>query len=100
MPKVKDFGYARSGDKGTNANIGVIAYSESDYDYLKAELTRDVVKECFEPLGAKTVIRYELDNLLALNFVILDVLGGGGALSLRSDAQGKALGQTLLEIEI
>lgn len=98
MAKVKDFGYARSGDKGAHSNVGVVAYSEDDYETLKAKLTAEAVQEFFAPLGATKTVRFELDNLQALNFVIYDVLGKGGALSLRSDAQGKAFGQYLLEI--
>lgn len=100
MPKLKTFAYARSGDKGSSANVGVIAHSEKDYAYLKAHLTADKVQAFFSGLGARTTVRYELDNLLSLNFLVTEVLGGGGSLSLRSDSQGKALGQYLLEMEL
>lgn len=100
MAKVKEFGYARSGDKGAHSNVGVVAYNEADYKVLKEKLSAEAVQEFFAPLGATKTIRYELDNLQALNFVIYDVLGEGGALSLRSDAQGKGFGQYLLELEL
>lgn len=92
--------HARSGDKGSSANIGVIAYDEKDYDFLKKKLTAEKVEAYFKPLGVTETIRYELPNLLALNFVLKGILPGGGSRSLRIDAQGKALGQAILEMEI
>jgi hypothetical protein len=89
--------YARSGDKGAGANIGVIAYTAAGYEVLRERLTADVVVQVFRSLGGTRAVRYELPNLGALNFVLPDVLGRGGSRSLRNDAQGKALGQTLLE---
>lgn len=97
--RLKEIAYARSGDKGDNANIGVIAYKEEDYAFLKSFLTKERVQEYFKALGVKDVNRYELPNLWALNFVLLNALSGGGSLSLRTDSQGKALGQALLEME-
>lgn len=88
--------HTRSGDKGSNSNIGVIAYDKAGYDYLKANLTADKVSRFF---GARAV-RYELDNLLALNFILYGVLEGGASLSLQWDVQGKGFGQEILEMEI
>lgn len=92
--------YARSGDKGNSANIGVLAYTSPGYQFLLRELTTERVLGFIRPLGVSEVIRYELPNLEALNFVCLQALAGGGSLSLRTDAQGKALGQALLQMEI
>lgn len=92
--------YARSGDKGSSSNIGVIAKDQKAFELLIQFLTEEVVQEYFLPLGVKTTKRYELPNLLALNFVLEDVLAGGGSRSLRTDSQGKALGQALLQLEI
>lgn len=92
--------YARSGDKGSNSNIGVIAYTAQGYAFLDKFLTPEIVGAYFHPLKPTTVTRYELPNLWALNFILEGVLAGGGSLSLRSDAQGKALGQALLEMPI
>ena len=83
---------ARSGDKGTGANIGVIARRPEDFELLKSWLTPERVKEHFLADGVESVTRYELPNLSALNFVLQGVLKQG----LRTDAQGKALGQRLL----
>ena len=78
----------------------VIAYTTLAYDWLREELTTDLVKEHFKEVCFGEVERFELPNLLALNFVLHDVLGGGGSRSLRVDAQGKALGQAMLQLLI
>ncbi len=92
--------YARSGDKGNSANIGVMAKNKACFDQLKKELTEDVVKEFFKQLNPKRVIRYELPNLESFNFILEGVLAGGGSCSLRLDSQGKALGQALLTLPL
>jgi hypothetical protein len=92
--------HARSGDKGSNANIGVIAYTPAGYFFLREFLTAQKVEEFFSALNPKRVLRYELPNLEALNFVLEGVLAEGGSRSLRIDSQGKALGQALLEMKI
>jgi len=98
--KLIELAYARSGDKGSNVNIGLIARSGKDYDLLEKLVTSEKVHRYFSALSPLETVRYELPNLHALNFVLKGVLQGGGSLSLRSDAQGKALGQALLEMEI
>lgn len=98
--KLYDLAHARSGDKGSMANIGVIAYTQAGYDFLKKTLTEEKVLKYFSELHPGSVRRYELPNLLAFNFLLEGVLGKGGSLSLRCDAQGKALGQALLEMEL
>src|SRR5690349_3591090 len=90
---LRDFAYARSGDKGSNVNIGVIAYDVKGYEYLLEHLTAERVQEYFKSLGVSSTVRYELPNLQALNFLLKGVLDGGGSRSLRIDSQGKVLGQ-------
>lgn len=97
---LREIAYARSGDKGIHANIGLIAYQLEGYRFLQENLLSGVVHQFFKPLGVKETIRYELPNLWALNFLLKGVLGEGGSRSLRIDAQGKALGQALLEMEM
>jgi hypothetical protein len=92
--------YSRSGDKGANANIGVIAFKEEGYRFLEEYLTDQKVGDFFKGLHHHGVKRYLLPNLWALNFVIMGALAGGGSRSLRMDAQGKALGQAILEMKI
>lgn len=92
--------HTRSGDKGDTANIGVIAWRESDYPVLAREVTAERVKQFFGPTVKGKVERFELPNLGALNFLLHEALGGGGTVSLRVDAQGKTLGAALLRMEI
>lgn len=98
--RLGDIAYARSGDKGSGANVGVIARSTESFETLRRHLTADLVEAYFKPMGVGHVVRYELANLGALNFVLPQILGEGGSLSLRLDAQGKALGQALLELRL
>jgi len=96
--RLGDIAHARSGDKGSSANVGIIAYTPEGYTFLQRALTEERVEEYFKPLGPTKVTRYELPNLGALNFLLEGVLAGGGSRSLRVDAQGKALGQAILEL--
>ncbi len=88
--------YARSGDKGSSANIAVFGRTPEAYAWLRQHLTAAQVEAWFKPLGTGPVVRYDVPNLEALNFVLPGVLAGGGSCSLRIDAQGKTLGQALL----
>lgn len=97
---LKDIAYARSGDKGSHVNIGIIAKSPEHYPLLLSHLTAERVRLYFAELNPKEVLRYELPNLHALNFVLKDVLSGGASLNLRIDAQGKAYGQALLAMNL
>jgi len=91
---------ARSGDKGDTANIGVIARSEAIYEWILEHLTPAFVKRHFDDLCQGEVERFELPNLLAVNFLLHRSLGGGGTLSLLLDAQGKTYSQFLLAAEV
>jgi hypothetical protein len=92
--------HGRSGDKGNHANIAVLAYRSSGYQWLREHLTAEVVRDYFQSLGPTKVIRYEAPNLFGLNFVLYNVLGGGASSSLRSDSQGKTLALALLQMKI
>jgi hypothetical protein len=92
--------HARSGDKGDIANIGVIAWRPEQYPALLREVTAERVLQFFADRVKGPVERYELPNLGALNFVLHRALGGGGTVSLRTDAQGKTLASALLAMEI
>jgi hypothetical protein len=98
--KLKEFAFARSGDKGDGSNVGVFVTNERDYEVLRRELTVERVKRHFAGICKGEVTRYEAPNLLALNFLLRDSLGGGGSESLKTDAQGKTHGLALLEIEV
>jgi hypothetical protein len=92
--------HGRSGDKGNHANIAVIAYTAAGFAWLRDHLTADVVARYFGPLKPTKVERYEAANLLAVNFVLRDVLAGGASRSLRVDTQGKTLALALLQMPI
>ena len=92
--------HTRSGDKGDTCNIGVIAWEERFYAILLREVTADRVKGHFGARVEGPVERYELPNLCALNFLLHGALGGGGTVSLRTDAQGKTFGAALLSLEV
>jgi hypothetical protein len=92
--------HARSGDKGDTANVGVIALREEFYPLLVREVTEARVKEHFRGICKGQVERFELPNLGALNFLLHESLGGGGTLSLMTDAQGKTFSTALLRMEI
>ena len=92
--------HARSGDKGDTANIGLIALREEIYPLLVREVTAERVKQHFKGICNGDVERFELPNLGALNFLLHESLGGGGTLSLMTDAQGKTFSTALLRMEI
>ena len=92
--------HARSGDKGDTANVGIIALRDELYPLLVREVTADRVKEHFGEIVKGKVERFELPNLNALNFLLHESLGGGGTLSLMTDAQGKTFSTALLRMNI
>jgi hypothetical protein len=93
-----DVAHARSGDKGDTANVGVIARRPEWYPFLQLFLTRERVAEHFRGIINGDVQRFELPNLGALNFLLHGALGGGGTLSLKTDAQGKVFSTALLRM--
>jgi hypothetical protein len=92
--------HARSGDKGDTANVGVVAFQDEIYPILVREVTEEKVKEHFGAMVKGEVERFELPNLKALNFLLHESLGGGGTLSLMTDAQGKTFSTALLRMKI
>jgi len=92
--------HARSGDKGDTANVGLIALQDDFYPLLVREVTAERVKEHFRGICKGDVERFELPNLGALNFLLHESLGGGGTLSLMTDAQGKTFSTALLRMKI
>lgn len=98
--KLARIAHARSGDKGDGSNVGLVAASPEIYELLCREVTPERVRAHFAGVCRGEVERFEVPNLLALNFLLHDSLGGGGTASLVTDAQGKTHGQGLLEMEI
>jgi non-ribosomal peptide synthetase component E (peptide arylation enzyme) len=98
--KLREIAHSRTGDKGNTSNISVIAYHEQDYPLLLAQVTTARVKAHFAGVVQGEVVRYELPNIAALNFVMTGALGGGVTRSLALDAHGKSLSSALLDLEI
>lgn len=98
--KLIDIAYGRSGDKGNKANIGLIARDQKFYPALCHYVTEDLVKKSFSKFLQGNVEKYYLPGSHSINFLLHDVLGGGGPASLRNDAQGKAYAQILLNEKI
>ena len=91
---------ARSGDKGDASNVGLIARTPELFQVIREQATAERVAEHFREVCRGGVDRYEVPNLLALNFMLRDSLGGGGTESLKNDAQGKTHAQGLLQMEV
>lgn len=98
--RLREIAFARSGDKGDTANVGLIAFRPSVYPFLVKEVTAERVKCHFKEICEGEVERFELPNLRALNFLLHRSLGGGGTVSLMLDAQGKTFATALLRMEI
>ncbi|MEO6863940.1 MAG: hypothetical protein ABI229_00675 [Gemmatimonadaceae bacterium] len=96
--RLLDIAHARSGDKGDTANVGVIAIRPEWFPLINRELTKARVTQHFAGMINGDVDRFELPNLNALNFLLHGALGGGGTLSLKTDAQGKVYSTALLRM--
>ena len=92
--------HTRSGDKGNTSNISVFAYEPEFYDLLKTQLTAERFKDFYRGVIKGEVLRYEVDNIQAMNFVAHGALGGGVSRSLCLDNYGKALSAAILGFEI
>ena len=98
--KLQHVAHSRSGDKGNTSNIMVIAYEPEFYPLLRTQLTAERFKAFYAGTVKGEVLRYEVDNLGALNFVAHGALGGGVSRSLGLDNYGKALSAAVLGFEI
>src|SRR5262245_5104742 len=98
--RLTELAHARSGDKGDTANVGLIALQDKFYPILVREVTAERVKQHFKGIVHGDVETFELPNLGPPNFLLHESLGGGGTLSLMTDAQGKTFSTALLRMEI
>ena len=100
--KLYEIAYARSGDKGSGSNVGLIFIDNILYQWAVNNLTEEIIADYFKSIAMGGVKRYLLPNINAINYILFDSLNGGGSESLLNDAQGKTHGQALamLEIEI
>ena len=99
LVQLRYLAHARSGDKGDTANVGLIALREEYYPILEKQVTKARVARHFKGM-ITGVERFQLPNLKALNFLLHGALGGGGTLSLKTDAQGKVYSTALLRMMI
>ena len=98
--RLNDIAYARSGDKGSASNVGIIFLNEKLYNWGVNNLTEEVLSDYFKDIAFGGVKRYLLPNLNAMNYILFDSLNGGGSESLINDAQGKTHGQALLKMKV
>lgn len=92
--------WGRSGDKGNHANIGIVARRPEFYPLIVAQVTPERIAAFFAHYLEGDVVRFLLPGFNALNFLLHDVLGGGGTASLRYDPQGKTFAQMILDLPI
>ena len=92
--------YARSGDKGNKANIGLMARETRFLPILESQVTAEAVADYFAHAITGTVTRFALPGFGAYNFLLTEALGGGATASVRMDTQGKAYGQMLLSLPV
>lgn len=98
--KLWEIAHSRTGDKGNISNLSLIVYKMDDYQRVQEAVSAEVVKEYFKDIVKGEVIRYELPQLGALNYVMYEALGGGVTRSLSLDKHGKSLSSYLLDMEI
>ncbi|MBP1610245.1 MAG: hypothetical protein H6Q04_2480 [Acidobacteria bacterium] len=98
--KLREIAHSRAGDKGNTANISVIAYDPDKYPLLEKHVTAERVKERLKEIVQGDVVRYELPNIGALNFVMHKALGGGVTRTLAIDLHGKSLSAAILDMEM
>lgn len=98
--KLREIAHSRTGDKGDTSNISLIAYDPGSYEMLREYVTADRVKAHFAGIVEGDVVRYELPQLAAFNYVMQRALGGGVTRSLALDAHGKSLSSALLDLDV
>jgi len=98
--QLKEIAYARSGDKGDIANVGLIAKEPRYYPILLEKVTAQAVKQFFGQIVKGKVVRSEMPKLHAMNFALYNSLGGGATRTLNIDQTGKTMGTALLRMEI
>ena len=98
--KLRDIAHSRTGDKGDTSNISVIAYNEKNYPLLEQYVTVERVRQHFSDVVKGDVVRYEMPNVGALNFVMYKALGGGVTRTLALDIHGKCLASAIGDLEL
>lgn len=102
MPRIYlyDIAHGRSGDKGDTSNVCVFARKPEYYEIIKREVTPENLKEYFGDMVKGDIIRYDVESLNGMNFVMHHALGGGATMSLRLDSLGKSMGSAVMRMRI
>ena len=102
MPRIYlyDIAHGRSGDKGDTSNVCVFARKREYYNIIKREVTPENLKEYFGDMVKGDIIRYDVESLGGMNFVMHHALGGGATMSLRLDSLGKSMGSAVMRMRI
>ncbi|WP_026528780.1 AtuA-related protein [Butyrivibrio sp. VCD2006] len=102
MPRIYlyDIAHGRSGDKGDTSNVCVFARKREYYEIIKREVTPENLKEYFGDMVKGDIIRYEVESLGGMNFVMHHALGGGATMSLRLDSLGKSMGSAVMRMKV
>ena len=102
MPRIYlyDIAHGRSGDKGDTSNVCVFARKPEYYEIIKREVTPENLKEYFGDMVKGDIIRYEVESLSGMNFVMHHALGGGATMSLSLDSLGKSMGSAVMRMRI
>ncbi|MFM0226339.1 AtuA-related protein [Paraburkholderia dipogonis] len=98
--KLRELAHSRTGDKGNTLNISVICYDMKNYEHLRTVLTPERVKAHLRDVVQGEVVRYDLPDIAAFNFVLGNALGGGVTRSLALDAHGKSLSSALMDLDV
>lgn len=98
--KLYELAHSRAGDKGNTLMLSLIPYNEKDYSMLCEKVTATEVKKHLREIVEGDIVRYEVSNIAALQFVCHQALLGGVTTSLGIDTHGKSLSYALLEMEI
>jgi hypothetical protein len=98
--RLDEIAYARSGDKGSASNVGVIFINQKIYEWAVINLTEEVIADYFKDIALGGVKRYLMGNINAINYILRESLDGGGSESLLNDAQGKTHGQAILRMKV
>ena len=98
--KLREVAHARSGEKGNNSNVTIVAYEERDYPLLCEQVTLAAMTRLYGPITKGRITRYEVPSIGALNFVLEDVLEGGRSRTLAFDESGKALSSLALTLDV
>ena len=98
--RLREICFGRSGDKGSDVNIGIAVYHPPHYQWIRDHVTEQIVEAYLMPINAAKVSRYELPRIGALNFLVHGGLAGGASKSLMVDGHGKSFSSILLDMEI